>query len=372
MELDSAVDYFLEIAFDSAAWTPVLERFTQAVGAYGTVLLPSMRSIRGPFPHTPSLDDACAAYVREGWIEHDLRDAGLAMARVRGAVTDTDFLSPTTIARSPYFNDFIRKQGLGPFAGIALWVTGELTIASIQRPLGAEPFARDELHRLSAVAPRISTHLSILTQLDAARTSGLVDALSSLSTPAFLLDRRGRVLRMNGPADALVGHDIQLVEGRLAVSGPDDRMLQSLLAAVLRDAEFASPWSGRPWPLRRRTGCPLLVRALRLRGDAALACFANAWALVTVTDPDRRLDLAPGLLRDVFALTAKEAEIAVRLLARDGDTRRVATETAITYQTLRTHLKHIHAKLGTADLPALIGFLSRFREAGAVDPGAHS
>ena len=66
-----------------------------------------------------------------------------------------------------------------------------------------------------------------------------------------------------------------------------------------------------------------------------------------IVDPVDRLGIAPGLVGATLGLSPAETEIAV-LLAQGRTTREIAAATGRGYSTVRTHLKHIFAKLGVS------------------------
>ena len=70
-------------------------------------------------------------------------------------------------------------------------------------------------------------------------------------------------------------------------------------------------------------------------------------ALVMVVDPVDRARVDPGLVQAALGLTPAQAAIAV-LLAEGRTPRRIAAATGRRYGTVRTHLKHIYARLGVS------------------------
>ena len=85
-------------------------------------------------------------------------------------------------------------------------------------------------------------------------------------------------------------------------------------------------------PVRDREG------AYRSRGVAAL---------VLIVDPAVRARVEPALVQRVLGLTAVESEIAV-LLAEGRAAPEIAAVTGRGYGTVRTHVKHMFAKLGVS------------------------
>jgi DNA-binding CsgD family transcriptional regulator len=79
--------------------------------------------------------------------------------------------------------------------------------------------------------------------------------------------------------------------------------------------------------------------------------------LVLITDPEREIPVAPHLIRKLYGLTPKEAELAEKL-ARGMSPEEAASELNMQYETARTHLKHIYSRMSISrqsELVALVG-----------------
>ena len=70
-------------------------------------------------------------------------------------------------------------------------------------------------------------------------------------------------------------------------------------------------------------------------------------ALVLVVDQMSRARIEPELVKEMLGLTPTETEIAV-MLAQGRTLRHIAATTGRRYSTVRTHLKHVFAKLGVS------------------------
>ncbi|MFG1379763.1 helix-turn-helix transcriptional regulator [Xanthobacter autotrophicus] len=355
------MDAFSDIPFHNTGWAPALERFDSAIGALGTIIMPALPEEKspGPFPLSPSLTDCARQYVDENWILHDIRKRPMKTFLARGIVTDADVISREQKRNSAYFHDFIHKHGADNWAGLRADIGGDICCISIQKSLGTDPFTSEELDILLSVAPRISMITSMLQQLDKARLGGLTDALEAMTTPAFLLNRRGEVIRFNMAGRAVLARGISLRDKHLVASGPDNVALQKHIGEVLWHVGIASSLAGQPIQIRREIGRPLLVRVQRLKTDVTLAYFESAWGIVTITDPDRHLAPVAAVLEAMFGLTGREAELVILLVESDGVTRDAAIRAGNTYETFRTHLKSIRYKTGVKTIGELIRLVSR-------------
>ena len=100
---------------------------------------------------------------------------------------------------------------------------------------------------------------------------------------------------------------------------------------------IASPLRQRPRPL---AGIPAPV------------------ALVLIRDPEQQRPIGLDALKQGYALTSREAELALSLT--EGETlQRTADRLGMTYETARTHLRHILSKTGTSRQAELMTLLQR-------------
>ena len=113
--------------------------------------------------------------------------------------------------------------------------------------------------------------------------------------------------------------------------------------------------------LKRPTLRPKLALHVKPVANRELDCRSRrVAALVLIVDPVERTRIAPGFVQAALGLSPTEAEIAV-LLAEGRTTREIAVTTGRRYSTVRTHLKHIFAKLGVSrqlDVAQLVVALS--------------
>jgi DNA-binding CsgD family transcriptional regulator len=143
----------------------------------------------------------------------------------------------------------------------------------------------------------------------------------------------------------------------------DNRELAGLVARLCRSPGIADTDALPPVVVRRPTKRPLIVEGIRVKGMAS-AVFSPAKAILLVSDTERpSVDPSMDLLRKTFGLTQTEA-LLVSHLAREVPLPLVAELLGISFETARSHLKHIFAKTETnrqSDLLRLVGRLHPLR-----------
>jgi DNA-binding CsgD family transcriptional regulator len=197
-----------------------------------------------------------------------------------------------------------------------------------------------------------------------ARMEAALDAFEASRTAVAMINRSGEVIRLNPPAERLVGPDLKIVCRRIVSWSCDatralDRSLSQLLWSHLPDAFQPSV------VLPRRIGRPIIAypsRPSSVLSDALAFCQG----FVVFVDLETRLDLAAGDLRRVFNLTVAEARLTDHLLRNDS-LEAAAKSLGVATGTARNQLKAVFQKTDThcqGQLIALVARLARPRHEG--------
>lgn len=143
--------------------------------------------------------------------------------------------------------------------------------------------------------------------------------------------------------------DLTLVEGRLTAGSA---ALQADLAAFVRGCGEAAASLRLPRPAR---GDFLLLHGRRLGNGGEPACVGITIARGGNGFTPRYADLG-----GMFQLTAAECRVLERLLR--GDTvDAIAVSAGLSVETVRTHVRHIYAKLGADSREAMFARIRPFR-----------
>jgi DNA-binding CsgD family transcriptional regulator len=191
-------------------------------------------------------------------------------------------------------------------------------------------------------------------------------SLDAFALPAFLLDASGRVLDLNGPAQALVGAGGALSLGfdnTLRLTGP--AALSERVVAVARQiAASRGPWrDGLDLPLTGADGSRLTMSMLAVREPATAgvpAFFVAPRLTLLLLRRSPALDAAAPAPFDqrLGSLTPAERRLALQL--GSGHTlRQSANRLGIAYETARSQLKAVFDKTGTSRQAELVALLAR-------------
>ena len=163
------------------------------------------------------------------------------------------------------------------------------------------------------------------------------------------IERRGRIVDTNDRAAEMLRRTDGLSDptGKLhAARSEDDSRLENLLAGAL--PRFGDRGVSGSMNVRRPSSLPeLALHVIPVTDREVDYRPRHAAALVLIVDPAARARTGADVVRSVPGLTPAEAEVAL-LLAQGRTLRQIARTTARGYHTVRTHLRHIFAKLGVS------------------------
>ncbi|WP_420102887.1 helix-turn-helix transcriptional regulator [Bosea sp. (in: a-proteobacteria)] len=349
----------LDAATDPAAWQAALETIARQTGAKGAALL----TVKGQGPlvlPTQGMGELAQRYVADGWYQRDFRYAGVPTMRQRGWMVDQDFVTAEQMDRMDYYQEFLRPLGFGWFAGLGITTGDDLWCLTLQRGAEAGAFLDQDQRAFARLVPVASRAATLARELEFNRLDGMADAIEIMRRAAFFIDRFGKVVRMTAAAEAMVGRVIELRAGKLRL-GQGGEALERHLSAAIWPELAADAAALEPVAIRRPGAHPLILRAVRLRGDSR-GFFVPAVAVLMVTDLDERAPAPLPHLDALFDLTPAEVRLAGALLGRFSLVD-AAAALRLTHETARTQIKSVYAKTGTGSQAELIDLLGRVRGA---------
>lgn len=282
-------------------------------------------------------------------------------------VTTREMLPRHELLRSEMYNDYLHPRGLHEGLRLAVWAgEGAIEDISLLRPWSAGPFAAAELRFARMLLPHLQRAATVARRLRGAHAvaeAGLA-ALESVAHAAYLVERSGRILHMNGAGAALAAGQDGLLATAAGLAGSTPTASLALSRAVLQ-AAGAGGQPGRSAGLRlpRPSGLPDLLAITQPVGSASgFAQLDPRTVLVVVSDPARLAGEAqgglPDRLRSLYGLTAAEAQVALDLLA-GREVAEIARLRRRSIATIRTHVARLLTKTGTSRQAELLRLLLR-------------
>lgn len=344
---------FANAALDASLWRTALDRAVAMTDSYGAVLLPVTGGVLPTIPFTETMTGSVEAYIRDGWHLRDERHRGISIMRRRGIVDDLDLFSAESIAKHPYYQEFLAPYGLRWFAGVRVSCGEDLWCLSLQRTIDQPPFSQAEKNRLAELSKGLSGTAAIARALGASAAAGALEAFQISGTAVVLINRHGRIYEANEAARRLLVGETKIVNGRVVANSREataalDRAVHGLLN---RGGGGLYP----PIAFGRKGRRPLLAYPAKLSSTMGNA-LADCQAMVIFIDPDVHPHPSETSLQSAFRLTEAEARLAVHLTSGES-LEEVAERLGIAKETSRSQLKSIFAKTGVhrqAELVALL------------------
>ena len=241
-----------------------------------------------------------------------------------GFRTDQDDFGWEEIARSPWYQEFLRPHGVFWNATASL-LRGDGAAGvylSFKRGFKAGPYTNAEIAALSEVLPDLRRAVGLARRMREFEALGMVKLIHERGDPVFELDVMGRVLRIHAFDDRQPVPSINVVQRRLVAR---DRMAQPDLDRAVHRAT-ASPGATAVARLPGSNGGWNHLLVIPVTGRASDLFFAAAAVAVLIRRTTRStpLTLAPTALCDAFGLTDREAAVAT-LIGQGSNSRRCRT-----------------------------------------------
>jgi DNA-binding CsgD family transcriptional regulator len=202
--------------------------------------------------------------------------------------------------------------------------------------------------------------------MDADNSNCLCDLLQRLGTAAILVDRDGKVVGLNEAAEECLGNGLQIRNRRLIAAHPAAQRALAQLIEGSRDGCNAHAGASDQVVVARRNARPLIVRMIRLDGDAH-SPFHPAHAIVVVLDAGRVSLPTQSQLESAFGLSCGEAQLAI-LLAAGQMLENAASLCGISYETARKRVKTLFEKTDTRRQSELVALIIRIGTLSGATP----
>ena len=198
-------------------------------------------------------------------------------------------------------------------------------------------------------------------RLEHQRAQTAAKLLEVLNLPAVVFDAKGRVLAANSLIEDPRQPVRWLAAGRIALSDPRaDTMFRQAVETI---SQGRTPICS--FPVRDRADYPTLVaHIIPLHGEARHITARSAGVLIVMPV------MAPGappvdLIRSLFDLTQAEARVA-RRIAIGESIDDIAAASAVSRNTVRTHVRGLLEKTGCTRQAEVVALLAGIRKPGSA------
>ncbi len=352
-----AVDRCYEAILQPKGWTGALDHLSSALGGSGCNFLAHDRACHTvAYMHSTHMGHWNELWsLNMDWASDQCSARGAPRVR-QGArsLLQTDLFSHDEIRYSRFHQEIAGPSGCRHWASASFMVDGDAWCMPVYRH---QPFARDDTREFIEVSRHLERIIRMSRAVVEARDRTELAALDRFGRAAMLVDRDGRVTRTNSVAEALMSPDFRLCRGRLLAADPRS---QDQIGALLHAIQTTPPdmFLQAPMALVSRDGQAWLtidVLPMTGRDDES---FIGARAILVISDLTEVRAKTGADLQSLFGLTPAEARLAAALCGGKS-VNQTALEFGVGTSTLRSHLKNIFAKTGTARQAELVAVLAR-------------
>jgi DNA-binding CsgD family transcriptional regulator len=349
----AGVDDLAAAAILADGWVEALGRFAVAAGARDAVLMRNEARKMVTAIVTPEAAGAVADFAA-GRAPPNSRYQRVG-THYAGFRIDQDDYSPEELARDPFYQEFLRPNGVFWHANTVLAPgLDEYVELSLKRRIELGPFQADERALLDSVLPELHAVARIAKGVLDAEARGMAWMLGRRGGAIIELDSWGRVLSGQSAGAGDPAAPLRILRRRL-VAG--DRVSQLAVDRAVAGA-VARPGRLGVAALASLEGRRYLLQVHPVPGRAR-DVFASATALALLIERDREPALRPDLawIRNAYGLTEREAHVAA-LLAEGLDIEAIAARLKIQPSTARSYLKDALQKTGASRQAELVALLA--------------
>jgi DNA-binding CsgD family transcriptional regulator len=287
------------------------------------------------------------------WLPKKMRMPG-------GSLHRTDELFPEDeLVRTEFYAGLLAPNNLFNGFGLSLFNDRRFGFLSIVRSRRAGPPSPNELALLERLMPHLQRSLQLHErfQVPSQLAGPALSVLDSLSRGVIFVGRDRRVVhanlaagRMLSSADGLFLDQLGVCRtSRVAEQVSLDLRLKGAINGRRHDHGTEAAFSsGGVMAVSRPSGSraySLVVAPAPLPPFGLTAIHIAA--VITISDPDTKSGAARDLLRSIYCLSEKEARLAVQI-AEGQQLSVAARDVGVTYETARSYLKEVFAKLGVS------------------------
>jgi DNA-binding CsgD family transcriptional regulator len=348
---------------DEALWPTALGSLTTLFGAVGAsfeVVYKPTRELRDFWSF--GLPQACEM----GYADHFMSVSPRVTYGLRQAAGEIGYdymmLDEEQMRRDPFYSEFIPQFDLRYFVSVTLNPSArELAALAVQRSSRQGHVDNAEIALMRRLTPHLQLAFETTMRLRGAseQVNTLKDALGWLTDGVVLLRADGTITYANRTMEEISRRNdgIRIVKNRIEFRSANARgHFEAALGGIARlRADIASVPDMTDFLVMRRSSSPPYVVSLRPlpRRAREKGLRTQAVAVAFVRDPLIHDAAAYWLQREALGLTPAEAGLALAL-QQGIPLANYARRSALSLNTVYTHLRRIKEKTGCRRMPALI------------------
>jgi DNA-binding CsgD family transcriptional regulator len=358
MDFASLIDLIYEAAIAPERWITVLDQLAEIADAEGALLFAAAPG-RPRWISSEKIRERMELWSKSPWFRDNPRGRRLVPLKDARFLTDLDAFTLQELDEDPWYNSFLRANGLGWCVGTSIRPpVGDTLVFSIEKAYEKGPVPRETAEQLDTLRAHLVRASLVSARLGLERAQATIEGLELVGLPAAILAHGGKVLAANRSFQHYAP-DVRIgVRDTLEFANPG---VQSIFVDACNSAPKSLAKTGRSIPVTRSgTNNPFVAHIVPLRG-LARDIFTGAELLVYATPVVANPGPPPELLQALFDLTPAEARVS-SMISEGQSVSAIARALSVMPNTVRTQLKSIFSKTGARRQAQLVGML-RFHQA---------
>jgi DNA-binding CsgD family transcriptional regulator len=356
------VDLIYEAAFVPDHWETVLNDMAAQAGGAGTVLFNS-NAVSTKWRASSGIMDMIERILREDWGSRNDRAKRLLGKPYSGFFNEAEEFTDEEYNTFPIYTDLMQPLGYGFGAGTAISVpSGDHIVFSVERKRANGPMTGADISFLDGLRPHLARAAMMAGRLEFERINAAVRALELTGLPSAVLTERGTILAHNALL-ATLGKQISFQAfNKFSFASPAANTQLTEALQQFRLGKTQTLRACQSFPLPQIDDTPAAVAHLLPICGNARDIFASAAFFLLVTPVDKQKVPTATVIQGLFDLSVAEARVA-QFMSTGNDIPSVAQQLGVSTETIRTHVKSIFRKTGTArqsELAALLSSISSF------------
>jgi DNA-binding CsgD family transcriptional regulator len=352
------LDAIYEAAAIPEKWPEVLDSLARMTGAAGTVLLTTdPKTLR--WTSSESTRQLVVEFLEGHWHERNSRIERLVLHRHRGFVREVDMFTAAEIDHDPTFTELLRPRNFGWAVGtIVQSPSNDMLAFSIERRFADGPIEDHHIPRLNALRPHLARAALMSARLRLERAQGMAESLTVMGLPSAVLLGDGRVVATSPLFENIGGQIVSRAFGRLALAdtGADYLLSEAIVSLSSPRYELGAKSIAVPSDAENEAFVVHLIPVRRSAHDV----FGSAMGILVVTPLGSAETLPEDLLNGLFDLSPAEVRAANGII--QGKTiEELAANFGLSRETIRSQVKAVLAKTGTARQADLVSLLANVR-----------
>ncbi|WP_457094381.1 helix-turn-helix transcriptional regulator [Microvirga sp. P5_D2] len=369
-DLITVVDAIYASVLDPERWPESLKYVSDISGGLGATIV-TFAPNKVMTVASSSMDEANQSYVQEWW-RHDIREERrTTLGITAGLITDSDLVDDQISQTHPFFQEFLRPQGLGARIGyVARLPSMQTVIVGVHRSLRRGPFEKEHEDNFARLAPHAAQAITAAAEIAEARRASclLGNSLDRVACGAVLLDDQGVVVSMNETAQSMMGAEFSIFRGRLSVAtARDQKALDDLVVLALSGQALLM--RAQQVLVRSAKGEQILVQVIPVTGNEQttfeyLALRPGVLVLVKSLSSLAPEEIQHRLIQ--LGLTRGQARVAMAV-GSGQSSKAAAEQLKLTDGTVRTVLKGVYERLGISRQSQLVALVTQIGSAPLID-----